>query len=69
MPDCMLWIAPEAGAGPLLLHAGSSLNWSVALPAAPALAGIRLAMQALVFDGNAGNGIGAVSNAGIATLH
>ncbi len=69
MPDCMLWIAPEAGAGPVLLHSGSSITWQLVLPLAPALAGVRLAAQALVLDAAAPGGLGVVSNAGVAILH
>jgi len=68
LPACKLWIAPEPGAGVLLFHAGSSSSYQVLIPAVPALAGLHVAMQALVFDGAASNGIGSVTNAGVATL-
>jgi hypothetical protein len=69
LPGCSLWIAPEPGLGPLLLHAGTSTTYSLALPNLPALAGLRFAAQALVFDSGAPNGVGAVSNAGVAIVH
>jgi hypothetical protein len=68
LPGCMIWIAPEPGAGALLLHTGGSTGFSLALPNVPALAGLHVAAQALVLDSAAPNGIGAVSNAGVATL-
>ena len=34
----------------------------------PALAGLLVAVQALVLDGAAGNGVGAVSNGGVLRL-
>jgi len=69
LPACQLWIAPEPGLGPLLLHNGASLTWQLVLPATPALAGVQLAAQALVFDAAAPGGVGAVTNAGLAILH
>jgi hypothetical protein len=69
LPACKLWIAPEPGAGPLLLHTGNSVTLPLVLPNVPALAGLRVGAQALVFDAAAPNGLGAVSNAGIAILH
>jgi hypothetical protein len=68
MPDCQLWIAPEPTATFLYLHAGQSFVWSSAIPANPALAGLSLASQVLVFDGGAPNGIGATTNAGVLTI-
>jgi hypothetical protein len=69
LPSCKLWIAPEPGAALLLPHPGSSLNFPLAIPAIPALADLRVALQAFVFDATAPNGIGAVTNAGVMTLH
>jgi hypothetical protein len=67
--SCMLWIAPEPGYAALIPHAGSSRNHPLAIPGDPALAGTRVAMQAFVFDAASPNGLGAVTNAAVATLH
>jgi hypothetical protein len=69
LPGCGLWIVPEPGAGTLLLHAGTVVSYALALPNVAAFAGLRVVAQALVFDAAAANGIGAVSNAGLAILH
>jgi hypothetical protein len=66
---CKLWIAPEPGAALLLLHPGGSSNFPLAIPANPALADVRVALQALVLDVAAPNGFGTVTNAGVLTLH
>jgi hypothetical protein len=64
---CLLWLAPATSL--VMAHPGGSLSLALAIPNDPALAGLRVALQACVFDQGAGNGLGAVSNAGIATLH
>ncbi|MBK8099349.1 MAG: hypothetical protein IPK26_19745 [Planctomycetes bacterium] len=65
-PDCLLWLEPS-GLGAVVTHAGTVATHSLALPANPALAGTRLVLQALPFDAATPLGIGAPSNAGIAT--
>jgi hypothetical protein len=68
MPGCDLWIDALAGFGFALVHPGGSAGFTIAIPANPALRGVLLAMQALVFDPPAVNGIGTLSNAGAAAI-
>jgi hypothetical protein len=68
MPGCKWWIEPAPGSGTLLAHPGGSASWSLTIPAVPAFAGLHVAVQTLVLDAASGNGIGALSNAGVATL-
>ena len=58
LPTCKLWIAPEPGAAVIILHAGGSWNYSLAIPPDPGLRGLRIDMQALVLDAASPNGIG-----------
>lgn len=67
LAGCRLWIEP--GTGTLVPHAGGTATVRLTLPASQALAGQRIALQALVLDGAAANGVGAVTNAGIMRLH
>jgi len=68
-PGCMLWIEPEPGAFAMVTHGGVSASHQLAIPANVALAGLRVAMQALVFDASSPNGVGTVTNAGVALLY
>ena len=65
LPGCRLWIGAAPLGSVLLPHAGNTLVLTLAIPANPALAGVVVAMQALVLDAAAPSGVGAVSNAGI----
>jgi hypothetical protein len=67
LPGCKLWIDP--GTGILLAHSGTSTTCVLGIPNEPSLAGHMAVIQALVFDAAAGNGIGAVSNAGVIRLY
>jgi hypothetical protein len=67
LPGCKLWMDPTAGV--VLAHPGGSATYPLRIPNEPALAGVMVATQALVFDPAAGNGIGAVSNAGVMRLY
>lgn len=68
-PDCMLWIEPAPGAAMLVSHGGNTVNQQIPIPSNGALAGMRFAMQALIFDPASSNSLGAVSNAGVATVY
>lgn len=68
LTDCSLWIAPAIGLGQAIAHGGGSAHHGLLLPASPALAGQRLAMQALVLD-PATPARASVSNAGLAILN
>lgn len=63
---CHLWIAPSILSATTTI--GSTAQTTVSLPALPALSGLVLAAQGIVFDNFAPNGLGAVSNAIVATL-
>jgi len=63
----MLWIEP--GSSILVAHPGGAATFPLTIPNHAALAGVLVATQALVFDPAAGNGIGAVSNAGVMRLY
>jgi len=69
LPGCKLWIAPAPGAAVLLAHAGGAMSLPIAIPAAPALAGLVVGAQAFAFDAAAPSGIGAVSNGGVLRLN
>jgi hypothetical protein len=60
LPACNLWVAPVASL--LLLHPGSAVGTTLAIPANPAFAGITLGAQALVLDPAAASGFVAVTN-------
>ncbi|MCA8951026.1 MAG: hypothetical protein KDE27_16090 [Planctomycetes bacterium] len=62
---CELWIEP-AGVAFAVLHGGGSASLALQIPALPAFAGQRFVVQAAILDPQAGNGIGVVTNAGIA---
>lgn len=66
LPGCQLWIAPQPGSHAVLLHGGGSIVHDLPLPPNPGFAGMHLAVQALVLDPFAANGIGGVTNAGLA---
>lgn len=68
LPGCFLWLAPS-GLGAFVAHAGGSASHTLALPANVALAGTRFLLQALQLDASAPAGVGAPSNAGIATAY
>ncbi|MBK8099350.1 MAG: hypothetical protein IPK26_19750 [Planctomycetes bacterium] len=68
LTDCSLWIAPAIGLGQAIAHGGGRAHHGLSLPASPALAGQRLAMQALVID-PATTARASVSNAGLAILN
>jgi len=66
MPQCRLWIAP---ADLLLAHPGNSVNFTLAIPLVPALAGLVVGTQALVLDAAAPSGVGAMTNGGVMRLY
>ena len=68
LPGCKLWIAPEPWSGILRTHSGGAVSFTLTIPANPALAGLVIGTQALVFDAATPTGLGAVSNAGIMRL-
>ena len=67
LPGCNLWLAPSRG--DVVVHGGAAVQRSLPIPNTPSLAGVHFAAQALVFDAAAPLPIGAVSNAGIATVY
>lgn len=67
-PDCLLWIEP-AGLGAFVAHSGGSASLGIQLPANGALAGTRFTMQGLTFDMASPTGLGAPTNAGVATVY
>jgi hypothetical protein len=69
MPGCDLWIGLAPDLSDLRSFAGSTHQVALAIPNLAALAGLQLALQALVFDTAAPNGFASMSNAGIATIH
>jgi hypothetical protein len=66
LPGCKAWLAPEADV--LVGHSGGAASVALAIPNVPALSGMLLAAQAIVFDQAAGR-IGTASNGGIMILH
>jgi len=66
LSGCHMWIAPSTLDA--VAVAGATGSVAVAIPALPALSGAVLAAQGLVLDANAPNGVGAVSNAVVATM-
>jgi hypothetical protein len=60
MPGCTLEISPDATA--ILVGQGGCASWSLAIPDAPSLVGVRYYNQALVLDQSA-NAFGAVMSA------
>lgn len=69
MPGCDLWLAPEPAISTLVAHGGNRVDLSMRIPADPRLAGLLFSSQVLTLDPAAPGGVGAVSNAGIATLY
>ncbi|MBK8979787.1 MAG: hypothetical protein IPM29_28145 [Planctomycetes bacterium] len=69
IPGCDLWIAPEPPLTLLVGHLGARQELGFGIPNDPRLAGLRLSMQAIVFDPMAPNACASVSNAAIATIH
>jgi hypothetical protein len=70
MPGCDLWIGLDPAIS--IQHgfpAGGAHRISLQIPNVAALAGLQLALQAMVFDSAAPNGFASMSNAGIATIH
>lgn len=65
LTGCHLWVAPEWSW--LQSHGGDRLDFGLLLPADPALAGQLLAVQPMVFDPSAVNGIGVTGNAVVVT--
>ena len=68
LPGCDAWIAPAPGLAVLVPYASAATH-SLALPASPALAGLVLGAQAVVFDAGAPSGLGTVSNAAILRIY
>lgn len=68
LPGCRLWIAANGSGGALVAHPGQFGSYALHVPAAPALAGVHLALQAFVLDPTQPSGA-AVTNAGLAILH
>jgi hypothetical protein len=66
-PDCLLWIGPAAGVSVALAPVGSTAVFALPIPAAPALAGFVLGMQALALD-LSGPNASALSNGLIAQV-
>lgn len=66
LPNCLLWLSPVHG--DLIVHGGHTAQDSIAIPNAVGLAGLHFATQAFVFDPTAPVAIGALTNAGIATI-
>jgi hypothetical protein len=67
--QCLLWIGPAPGADILLAHSGNAASFTVTIPANSGLAGLTVAVQALVMDPGAASGLGAVSNGGIMHMY
>jgi len=68
LTGCSLWLAPSPAMA-LLAHGGSTSTTPLVIPAAPALAGVALGIQAFVFDPASTSGLGAVSNGLILRLY
>ena len=69
LTGCSLWVAPDPNLSTGQAYTGGGATATLPIPNQPALAGLRLGIQALVLDGASPNGIGGLSNAGIATVH
>jgi hypothetical protein len=66
LPGCKAWIAPSADV--LVGHGGAAASFAFAIPANPALTGLLVAAQAIVFDPAAAGGVGSVTNGGILSV-